>query len=198
MRHVPGILALACVAAAAMPPRPVTAQSSPLVVEVRGGATAPVQHFRTGTRVGEGTRPGASFSVDFILSGSGRRSTYLGFTQSRFACTQAGCASGHPFVGTGVNGGFRWGLCTRCSVSPWLQLGALTTRVESPGVRGSPSGVSKLAFGGAAGFGVYLGAWRSVALDPGIRFVAVNTRLPGGPMLRMRYAVVDVGLVLAF
>lgn len=198
MRHVLGILTLASLAAATTSPRPLDAQSSPLVVEVRGGVSSAVGHFRSGTRVGEGARSGASLSVDFILSGKGRRSTYVGFTQSRFACTQAGCRSGHPFVATGLNGGFRWGLCTHCSVSPWLQLGALTTRVESDSVTGSPSGVSKLAFGGEAGFGVYLGAWRSVALDPGIRFVAVNTRLPGDHLLRMRYAILDLGLVLAF
>ena len=84
------------------------------------------------------------------------------------------------------------------AVSPWLRLGGLTTRVESAGVPGSASGVSRLAFGGEVGVGVFLGAWSSVALNPGIRFSAVNTRLPGGSLLRMRYAVVDLGLALSF
>ncbi len=198
MRHLPGILALACLTTASVAPRCLTAQSSPLVLEVRGGTSVAVGGFRTGTRVGEGAGSGASLSVDFLLSGSGRRSTYLGFTQSRFSCTAAGCPSSDPFVATGLTGGFRWGLCTRCQVSPWLQLGGLTTRVESPGVTGSAPGVSRLAFGGEVGFGVYLGAWNSVAPELGIRFAAVNTRLPEASIVRMRYTVIDVGLALAF
>lgn len=198
MRLRLGTLVLAGLVAAMVVPRTAVAQSSPLVVELRGGVSTALGHFRNGVRPGEGARSGASMGVDFILSGKGRRSTYLGFSQHRFQCVNAGCPAGHPFIATGLNGGFRFGLCTRCSVSPWLQLGALTTRVESAGVTGSPAGVSRLAFGGEAGFGIYLGAWRSVALDPGVRFAAVNTRLPGGPLLRMRYAVLDVGLVLAF
>lgn len=196
MRYGFGTLVLAAMAMAA--PRVARAQSSPLVLEVRGGASTAVGHFRSGTRVGEGATSGPSFAVTFILSGKGRRSTYLGFSQERFACTRAGCPAGHPFVATGLNGGFRFSLCTRCSISPWIRLGALTTRVESDGLPGSPAGVSRLAFGGEVGLGVYVGAWRSVALDPGFRIAAVNTRLPGGSMLRMRYAVFDVGLVLAF
>ena len=198
MRYGLGSLVLAGVMAATAVPGVAKAQSSPLVVEVRGGASTAVAHFRTGTRVGEGARSGPSLAVTFIFSGEGRRSTYVGFSQERFACAAAGCPAGHPYIATGFDGGFRLSLCSRCSVSPWLRIGGLTTRVESPGVPGSPTGVSKLAFGGEAGFGIYLGAWRSVALDPGFRFAAVNTRLPGGSLLRMRYAVFDLGLVLAF
>ena len=197
MRYGLGGLVLAGLLASASPSA-MGAQASPLVVEVRGGASTSVAHFRSGTRIGEGAGSGASFGVDFILSGAGRRSTYVGFSQHRFGCVNAGCASGHQFVATGFDGGFRFGLCTRCLVSPWLRLGALTTRVESGGLPGSPAGVSRLAFGGEAGFGVYIGARSAVALNPGLRFAAVNTRLPGGALLRMRYAVLDIGLALSF
>jgi hypothetical protein len=196
VRYGLGELVLAGLLASASPSA-VGAQASPLV-EVRGGASSSVAHFRSGTRIGEGVGSGASFGVDFILSGKGRRSTYLGFSQHRFGCANAGCAAGHQFVATGLDGGFRFGLCTKCLVSPWVRFGALTTRVESGGLPGSPAGVSRLAFGGEAGIGVYIGAQRAVALNPGLRFAAVNTTLPGGALLRMRYAVLDVGLALAF
>jgi hypothetical protein len=198
VRNGLGSLVLAAVMAVTVVPGVATAQSSPLVVEVRGGASTALAHFRSGSRVGEGARSGPSIAVAFVFSGEGRRSTYVGFSQERFACAAAGCPAGRPFIATGLDGGFRFSLCTRCSVSPWLRIGGLTTRVESAGVPGSPAGVSRLAFGGEAGFGVYVGAWRSVAFDPGLRFAAVNTRLPGGSLLRMRYAVLDLGLVLAF
>jgi hypothetical protein len=141
---------------------------------------------------------GASLSVDFTLSGKGRRSTYIGFSQDRFGCVDAGCALGGSFVATGMNAGFRFSLRTRGGVIPWIRVGALTTRVESEGVPGSPAGTSKLAYGGDAGFGVYVGAWNFVAINPGLRIAAVNTALPGGALLRMRYAVLDLGLALAF
>lgn len=199
MQHPLRSLVLSAAAAAAMAvPHVATAQSSPLVLEVRGGASSALARFRSGSGIGEGAGSGPSLEVAFILSGQGRRSTYLGFSQDRFTCARAGCPADHSFIATGVEGGFRFSLCTRCSVAPWVRIGALTTRVESAGVPGSPAGVSRLAFGGDAGLGVYLGAWRSVAFDPGFRVAAVNTRLPGGALLRMRYVVFDLGLVLAF
>ena len=52
--------------------------------------------------------------------------------------------------------------------------------------------------GGEAGIGLYIGVFSPVALVPGIRVTAVNTELPGGSLLRMRYVVADVALALAF
>lgn len=198
MRFGHGRLVLAGLVVAVAAPCATAAQAAPLVVEVRGGTAAPVAPFRSGTRVGEGAGSGASFGVDFILSGEGRRSTYLGFSQHRFNCADAGCPRSGRFVATGLDAGFRFSLCSRCSVSPWMRVGGLTTRMESPGLPGSSKGVSRLAFGGEAGIGIYFGAWRSIALDPGLRFAAVNTELPGGALLRLRYVVLDLGLALAF
>jgi hypothetical protein len=132
------------------------------------------------------------------MSGQGRRTLYAGFSQHRFACEDAGCSPGSPYVATGVDGGFQVNVLTRGAIIPWVRLGALTTRVETGGLPGSPEGVSRLGWGGEVGAGVYLGAFRYMALNPGIRMVAVNTELPGGALLRMRYVVVDVGLALAF
>lgn len=174
------------------------AQAAPLVVEVRAGASIPFGEFSTGSRVGEGVASGPSFGVRLAMSGSGRRTLYGGFSQNRFACEDPGCPTGSDFVATGVDAGLQVNLVTRGSIVPWLRLGGLTTRVESPGLSGSPEGVSSLGWGGEVGFGLYLGATSPVALNPGIRMVAVNTELPGGSLLRMRYIVADLGLTLAF
>jgi len=174
------------------------AQAAPLVVEVRAGASIPFGEFSSGSRVGEGVASGPSFGVRLAMSGSGRRTLYGGFSQHRFACEDAGCPTGSDFVATGVDAGLQVNLVTRGSVVPWLRLGGLTTRVESPGLSGSPEGVSSLGWGGEVGLGLYLGATSPVALNPGIRMVAVNTELPGGSLLRMRYIVADLGLTLAF
>lgn len=174
------------------------AQAAPLVVEVRVGAGVPVAHFSTGSRVGEGVGPGPSMGVRFAMSGQGRRTLYGGFSQHRFACEDAGCPRGSPWVATGLDAGFQVNVLTRGSVIPWVRLGALTTRVESAGLPGSPEGVSSLGWGGEVGAGVYMGAFRYMALNPGVRLVGVNTELPGGSLLRMRYMVLDVGLALAF
>jgi hypothetical protein len=183
---------------AGIAPHAIHAQAAPLVVEVRAGASIPFGDFASGSQVGEGVAPGPSFGVRLAMSGSGRRTLFGGFSQHRFACEDAGCRAGSDFVATGVDAGLQVNLVTRGSVVPWLRFGGLTTRVESPGLAGSPEGVSSLGWGGEVGLGVYLGATSSVALNPGIRVVAVNTELPEGSVIHMRYVVADLGLALAF
>jgi hypothetical protein len=189
--------AVLCLSAALVPDA-IHAQAAPLVVEVRAGASIPFHEFSSGSRVGEGVASGPSFGVRIAMSGSGRRTLYGGFSQHRFPCEDAGCPTGSDFVATGVDAGIQVNLVTRGSIVPWLRLGGLTTRVESPGLSGSPEGVSSLGWGGEVGLGVYLGATSPVALNPGIRMVAVNTELPGGSLIRMRYIAADLGLALAF
>jgi len=174
------------------------AQAAPLVVEVRTGGSVPVTPFASGTRVGEGAGAGLSFGMDLALSGSGRRTLYLGFSQHRFPCENAGCPSGGRYVATGFQGGYRINLVTRGSVIPWVRGGVVTTRVESPGAPGSPEGLSRLGVGGEVGAGVYIGTSRAIAFNPGIRWVGVNSELPGGSLLRLRYVVADLALALAF
>lgn len=179
-------------------PATAQAQAAPLVVEIRTGASIPVGSFAGGSGIGEGVGSGFSMGLDFAMSGSGRRTWYAGFSQHRFACVDAGCPHGGHDVATTLDAGVRVSLLTRGSVIPWIRLGGITTRVESPGVPGSPQGVSRRGYGGEAGLGVYAGAWSALAFNPGVRFQAVNTELPGGPVLRMRFVVVDLGFSLAF
>jgi len=87
---------------------------------------------------------------------------------------------------------------TRGSVIPWIRLGGTTLRMETPALPDGPAGVSDRGYGGEVGVGVYVGAWSSVALNPGVRFTAAGTRLPGGNDLTLRFVVADLGLSLAF
>jgi hypothetical protein len=136
--------------------------------------------------------------VAFVMAGQGRRALYGGFSQHRFGCAEAGCATDGRYVATGFDVGFRFDLRSTGSLVPWVRLGAITTRVEMPALPGAQEGVSELGFGGEVGAGLYVGVSSPVALVPGVRLAAVNTELPGGALLRMRYVVLDVALALAF
>ncbi|MDP2958387.1 MAG: hypothetical protein Q8N53_18310 [Longimicrobiales bacterium] len=190
--------ALAALALATAPSR-LQAQGATLSAEARAGVAVPLASFADGSSVGEGTGAGSAFGVEVALRpGQGRRTLYAGFSQLRFGCKAAGCPAGEPYVATGVNAGLRLTLLPGHRVLPWVGVGALTTRVESPGVRGSPPGVSTLGYGGEISAGLYLGAGRSVAFTPSVRFVRAGTELPGGASLSLRYLVADLGVVLAF
>lgn len=178
--------------------RGLEAQASPLVLEAHGGVAVPLAHFASGTREGEGTGPGASFGVDFALPGGSRLAPYVGFAQHRFACEDAGCASGGRYVATGFHAGYRIVPLPGRAVLPWVRLGVVTSRVETDALGGTNVGTSKLGVGGEVGAGVHIGGASLVALNPSVRLAAVNTTLPGGALLRMRYLVADVAIVLSF
>ena len=196
IRHRLAVLLITLCALTA--PGALQAQASPLVLELHGGASVPVSSFANGGRVGEGGTTAASFGVDFALAGSGRRTFYVGFSEHRFACESAGCAGNGEYVATGFDVGFRFNLRSTGAVVPWIRLGAVTSKVDVPLLPGALGGVSALGVGGEAGIGLYIGMSSPIALVPGIRLTAVNTELPGGSLLRMRYVVADVALAVAF
>jgi len=175
-----------------------SAQGAPLSVEARIGSAIPVSSFASGSGVGEGTTSGAALGVEVALGGAGWRTLYAGFSQLRFGCADAGCPEGEPYVATGVNAGVRVALHRGHRVLPWVGVGVLTTRVESPGTPASDPGVSSLGLGSEVSAGLWIGAGRSVAFVPAVRWSRVGTELPGGASLSLRYVVVDVGLALAF
>lgn len=172
------------------------AQEAPLVLEARGGLAAPVGSFANGTRPGEGVEAGASFGARFVFPGV-HWSVYAGFSQHRLGCEPAGCAPGGRLVATGFDVGLRAGFRAG-PVIPWVSLGGITTRVETGDLAGPNAGVSELALGGEIGAGLYVWPGSPVALNPSARMVAVNTRLPGGALLRMRYLVAELAVALSF
>ena len=56
--------------------------------------------------------------------------------------------------------------------------------------------VSDLGVGGELGAGFRVRLTERLGVNPGVRFALLNTRLEDGDLLRMRYWVVDVGLVV--
>lgn len=173
-------------------------QGAPLTVEARGGVAVPVGAFAGGDGVGEGTGAGPLFGFEVTLGSAGRRTLYAGFAQLRFGCDAAGCPRGERYVATGVNAGVRFALVADHAVIPWLGLGVLTTRVESPGVTGSPEGVSELGFGAEASAGLFIRAGGSLAFTPAVRISRADSDLPGGVRLGFRYIATDLGLALTF
>jgi len=167
-------------------------------VEARAGAAIPVSSFADGTEVGEGTTAGFGFGFGVTLGSGGRGTLYAGFAQLRFGCEAAGCPRGQGYVATGVNAGVRVPLVSGTRLIPWLGAGIVTTRVETPGLPGSPSGVSKLGYGGEAAAGLFVNTGRSWALTPSLRWSRVGTELPGGARLSLRYLVADLGAALTF
>ncbi len=192
-----GVMAMT-LAALAAPAGPAAAQESPILVEGRGGVAIPVGTFSNGTRPGEGTSPAPSFGVDFALAGGGRWTPYFGFSQHRFGCENAGCAAGGQYVATGFRAGVRLIAFPGRSVLPWLGVGALTTHVEAGDLGPANAPLSDLGVGGEVGLGVHIGGGSTIALAPAVRLAAVNARLPDGVILRMRYLVADVAIVLSF
>lgn len=198
-----GRMALRWAAVAALPPvmalalpRAAASQASPIVVEARGGMAVPVGSFAS--TPGGGASPHASFGIDIALPGGGRWTPYVGFGQHRFGCEDAGCAEGGLYVATAFHGGMRVALLPRGSIIPWLRVGAHAANVEIDALPGSLAGLSELGLGGELGGGVHIGGASQIALNPGVRLVAMNTSVPGGARLRMRYVIADLAVVLSF
>jgi hypothetical protein len=187
-----GALLLAALARAA------AAQGAGLVLEVHGGAAVPLSGFADGSGMGEGTTAGPSLSFAFMRPNRGRRAIYVGFSQHRFGCEDAGCVAEGRYVATGFDVGVRFALLASGPVMPWIRLGGITTRVETDDLGGANAGVSDLGFGGEVGAGVYIGRSSSFAVNPGVRYALIDTRLPGGDTLSMRYLVAQLAIALAF
>ena len=196
-RPLPAFALAAALLALGGAPARLFGQGSPLTVEGRLGAAIPVSSFADGDGVGEGATSGAGFGVEVTLGG-GWRTWYAGFSQLRFGCRDAGCPPDQPYVATGVNAGVRLAPAPASRVIPWVAVGVLTTRVESPGAGSSPAGVSSLGWGAEVGAGLWVQATRYLAVTPGVRLSRVGTELPGGERLSLRYLVADLGLALTF
>jgi hypothetical protein len=187
------VAAIACTASAV----PGTAQDSPLLLEINGGAAIPSGSFADGTSAGEGTEAGAAFGVGFTVRRSDRIAFYLGFDQQHFGCEPAGCSSGGSYTATGFDLGLRFDILTGRAVVPWIRAAAITTRVETPDLPDPNTGVSELGFGGEVAVGIFLGTdW--IGVTPTVSYAFVDTDLPGGEALSMRYLTAYLGLTLPF
>ena len=164
---------------------------APLVVEVRGGALVPVAGARDGLE-GEGELgAGGSFGVTLALERSDGWHLYLGFSQHRID------AGDGPHVSTAWDLGARLDLGSGALV-PWVRAGLTVPRVELSEAPARPATVTRPGIGGEVGAGVRFPLGGRMYLQPAVRFGAVDTELPDGPVLRLRYAVLDAGVVIGF
>lgn len=190
------LMAAAAMAATAAVPACLHAQA-PLTVEMRGGAFLPVAGFRTGPERGGQLAAGPSFGVGMALERTGGWHLYLGFSQHRLDCTDDGCTGDGEYVSTSWELGARLDLGSGTAV-PWIRLGLTTPRVERDRPEPAAADVTALGFGGEAGFGVRVPVAGRFHASPGVRFGAVDSGLPGGGELRLRYVVAELAVVVGF
>ena len=195
MRHIrAAILSLLALAATVSPG---TAQDSPLLLEISGGAAIPNGSFADGSATGEGAETGPAFGVGFILRRSERIAIYLGFDQQHFGCEPAGCAEGGSYTATGFDLGLRFAIVPGERFEPWIRVAAITTRVETSDLPDPNAGVSDLGWGGEVALGAFVGTdW--IGLTPTVAYAFVDSDLPGGESLGLRYLTAYVGLTLPF
>ena len=168
----------------------------PLSLEVRAGGAAPVGSFHSRT----GAAAGASFGAHFTYVRSARRAFYVGFSQHRFGCRE-GCLPGGDLVSTGWGLGTRLTLSPLSAVAPWLRAGMVFDRVESrprADTEGGARTVSDLSLGGEVGGGATVRLGPRLSATPGVRYTLLNTRFREEGLVRMRYLVADLGLVIGF
>jgi hypothetical protein len=170
---------------------------APLTLEVRAGVLAPVAGSREGRDRGGRIAPAGSFGVLFAIERSSSRQLYLGFSQHRLDCTDDGCGGDGRYIATAWDLGMRFDLREGDPV-PWLRLGLTFPRVERERPAPLDAEVSSLGVGIEAGVGVRVGLGGRLSLSPGVRFGAVDTGLPSGGTLRLRYLAADLGLVVGF
>lgn len=192
------LIAAAFIAVGALAPRAAAAQLSPLLVEVRGGATLPSGGFLDGGTGWDGTGGGApSFGADFTLVSADRWGWHAGFGQDRFECPAGTCDGEDELVATGFDLGLRLLLRSDSRIVPWIGAGGLSYRVERQTTERA-STLTPRAWGWEAGAGVYIVLSERIYLDPSTRFRSLDLDRDGPGELRVRALVMDLGLVLAF
>ena len=180
-----------------MGPNEARAQSA-LVLDVRGGVAAPAGSFKRGPEREGSIGAGPTFGLLFDLRRGDHLGLYVGFSQVLFDCSSDGCVGDEEFVSTSWDLGIH--LRARSTTwGPWLRGGVVFTRMERD--IASPEGpgheVSDLGVGGELGVGLRVRLTERFGLNPGVRFALLNTRLENGDLLRMRYWVLDFGLVMS-
>ncbi len=181
--------------------RTVGAQHSNLTFDSRLGLAVPMLGFADETEGWEGAASeGMTFGFSFGYEFWNRVILYAGFSQHRFGCPTQGCGLESDFVGTGFDIGSRILLRSSGMFVPWTRLGWITYSVEGDFQEGGErtSAVSERASGWEAGGGVAIVVTRKLALNPGVRYSTVSPDFHGRGELRMRYLVVDLGLLVGF
>ena len=195
-RTAPAAAAAALLAGLASPAQ---SQIAPFALEVRGGLAVPVAGFRDGPVPRGGLERAPAFGASFVTRNVHGWGMAVGFGQRRFDCAGEACPGAAEYLATDVEvGGVRSFGSGR--VVPWLRAGVAVGRTEYDAA--VPGGVerrlSDLALGASAGAGVAVRVGGRWGVSPGVRYGWTNARAPGEGLLRMRYLVADLGLLLTF
>lgn len=180
-------------------PPPLSAQLAPLAFEARGGVALPVAGFRDGSAVVGEVEGAPTFGFGLVTRSRPGWGVAVGFAQNRFTCVEGGCPGAGELVATDLEVGavrtFGQG-----RVVPWLRAGftAGRTEVEAGAVGSDEPRLSDLALGATAGAGLAVRIGGRWGLSPGLRYGWTNTRVPREGLLRMRYLMADVGVLLLF
>lgn len=186
-------------------PFALSAQVSPLQVEVNVGVGVPVQEF-SGRDGFEGEAgDGATFGVHFGLTTRSYLTWYVGFSQHRFGCDTTTCGAVDDIVTTSWDVGARVNLLSG-PVVPWIRAGVVShlAELDSTGVPAGGSTPVTLrlesdrGWGFEGGAGVMITVAPRLAINPGVRYSRVTTAFDGVGDLEMRFLSVDLGLVLGF
>ena len=189
------------VASGLMTPVVSQGQLSVMQMEVNGGASVPVAEFAAVDGWEGEASTDASFGVHFVLT-SGHLGYVVGFSEHRFKCLEAECGAQTDLVSTAWDLGVRLNLRTS-GVVPWLRLGVVAALLEADlGTAGSAGATvreeSDRGWGFEAGAGILIPLAARFGLSPGVRYGRVDLDLASKGVLRERYLVVDLGLVLGF
>jgi opacity protein-like surface antigen len=186
-------------------PVAVSAQVSPLQVEVNVGAGVPVQEFAERAGFEGEAGDGATFGVHFALTTRSYLTWYVGFSQHRFGCDGMTCGAVDDIVTTSWDVGARVNLLSG-PVVPWIRGGVVThlAELDSTGVpAGGSTPVtvrleSDRGWGFEAGAGLMITVAPRLAINPGVTYSRVTTGFDGIGDLAMRFFSVDLGFVLGF
>jgi hypothetical protein len=191
MKPVPALVALAMALTAPLAAQPRVA------FDVRGGVAAPLGSFKQGGDLARSLDPGLSYAVTLQIQRSASRAAFIGFSEHRFGCGEAACGA-RDFVSTGWLLGTRLNLGSGAS-TPWVRLAMVFDRSEAGiVVGGAPDRiVSDQALGGEAGIGMTI-ATRKASITPGLRYALHDARFPDVGLVKVRYLVLDVGVLLGF
>lgn len=175
------------------------AQASPLSLDVRGGIGLPVGSFGRAMPGGGQRQAEASFGIHFDYRTGRRTSVHLGFSQHRIGCAELGCPGEGEYVHTGWDAGTRFDLLAG-PVRPRLRVGAVFARVERDFAEAGTveRRLSDLSVGAEAGVELAVRVGPRIHVAPAVRYLWLNTRFPGEGLLRMRYVVTDIALILGF
>ena len=171
-------------------------QEGPLGYQIRAGGTLPLGGFRKAEEGWEGGVGGAvSFGMGFSVSVWGPFHVYMGFSQDRFICDKEVCPPGAKWVSTGFDVALR-GVFGAGRIRPAVQGGFHLPRVEGE-ILDARDQTSDRGRGYEAGAGVLIRIGERTSLNPGARYGEVDVLFADSGTLKMRYLVVDLGLVLA-